>query len=190
MLQFWPLKPSSKVKRLNAESIACAGGQFHLSELTNKAHRTVINVDSFSATHENQRYDLAEWGSSRIKLYSKMFTLKFMFKKIKIRQMYPLSQCFTLYSCEAIGALTLHLKTFCIAILIRGLALDLPFCFLCYLKPRLSFCLHEKSDGIRDGVSGVKVTKTITVISTVCVFLMYDQNVRLYSTKAYKNLIC
>ena len=72
----------------------------------------------------------------------------------------------------------------------RGLALDLPFCFLCYLKPRLSFCLHEKSDGIRNGVSGFKVTKTIIVIITFCVFLMYDQNVRLYSTKAYKNLIC
>ena len=105
MLQFWPLKPSSKVKRLNAESIACAGGQFHLSELTNKAHRTVINVDSFSATHENQRYDLAEWGSRRIKFYSKMFTLKFMFKKIKIRQMYPLSSALLYIPVKRLGLL-------------------------------------------------------------------------------------
>ena len=36
-----------------------------------------------------------------------------------------------------------------------------------------------KSDRVRNGVSEVKVTKTTIVISTFCVFLVYDQNVRL-----------
>ena len=36
-----------------------------------------------------------------------------------------------------------------------------------------------KSDRVRNGVSKVKMTKTTIVISTFCVLLVYDQNVRL-----------